>query len=103
MEEEVVVDGEQAELAAEKNKGAEYDVIEQILRSLRAGLSCLMDLRRGHRFRERQLGILHHDAPYQRNEQEAEHQADQHQRGRFPIGRGGMEDGQAFTIRTRAA
>ena len=38
-----------------------------------------------HRFGEGKLGILHHHAPQQRDEQNAQHAAHQHQRRRLPV------------------
>ena len=66
----------ESELAAEKNERAESDVIEQVLRSLRARLPRLVNLRRRYRFRERQLRIFHHHSPDQRNEEHTQHEAD---------------------------
>ena len=82
----VFIRREHIESAGKENRRRERHVVEEILRRFRAHTAGFVNLRRRNRFRERQIGILHHHTPHERNEQHAEHAAYEHEGCRFPVG-----------------
>jgi hypothetical protein len=63
--------------------------LEQLLGGVGAALAGLVDLGGGHRLGEGQLGVLHHHAAQQGDEEDAEDAADDHERRGLPVvGRG---------------
>ena len=86
VDDEIAAGAEQAELAQQIDQSAKSHVGEQNLGGAAALLSGLVDLRCGHRFGERKLGIFHHHAPQQGHKQDAQHSAHQHQHRRLHVG-----------------
>ena len=90
-----MVGRKQIEDATQVDSRSEADIVKEVLGRGRAVLTGLVNLAGGHRLRERQLWIFHHDAANQRDEQDAEHGTDQHERRRFPVTGIGGERAQA--------
>ncbi len=89
---EILADAEQLDGAEEVDDRADAHVGEQQLGRARASLSRFVDLGRRHRLGEWQLGVFHHYAPEQRDEQNAERSADRHECDRLPVAVGDIED-----------
>ena len=92
---------EHVDLAEKVHHGAETHVGEQNFGGLGALLSGLVNFGGGYGFGERKLGILHHDAPQQGDEQDAQQSADDHQRHRLPVAVG-AEHGIAGVVAPQA-
>ena len=73
------------ERAQEEHHRPDAHVGEENLGGSGPLLAGLVNLRRRHRFGERQIRIFHHHAPQQRDEQDAQRAAHRHQRHRFPV------------------
>ena len=85
---QVGIGGEQAESSEDVNQSANADVPEKIFCGLGAALPGLVNFRGGQRFGEGQLGVFHHAAANQGDEEDAENAADHDQCGGFPVGIG---------------
>ena len=82
--------------AQQIDQRAEAHVRKQDFGGFGSLLARFVDFRRGHRFGEGQLGILHHHSPQQGNEKNAKRAADDHQHHRIPVligGEAGPESG----------
>src|SRR5439155_18913287 len=89
LEVNILVGSEQAKFPEQVHQTAYTNIPEEILCGLRASASGFMYFTRSNRFGERQLRILNHAAPHQRNEVNAKNAADHNQRGclevSFPV------------------
>ena len=81
----VFVGGKQSEAPQHVHQTADANIPEEIFRRFRAPLSGFMNLRRRHRFGERQFRVFHHHPSHQRNEEHPEDAADHNQRRGLPV------------------
>ena len=90
-DDEVLAGGEELDNAQDVEEGPEPHGLEEELGALAAFLPGLVDLGRGHRFREDEVGVGDHDPAEEGHEEDPQQAADEHQGRGLDVGLDGVE------------